>query len=76
LADGKLKKISTAGGAAVEITAAIDERGAWWSDDDQVYWSTGAPGSVIRRTPASGGTSEIVTKLDDNSHEVNHRLSV
>jgi serine/threonine-protein kinase len=73
-ADGKLKKISTTGGTPLEITATFDERGAWWSEDDKVYWSTGGPGSVIRRIPASGGTRENVTTLDDASHEVNHRL--
>jgi len=71
-ADGKLKKISVEGGAAVTLCDAPDPDGASWGDDSNIVASlNGVSGSGLWRVPSSGESCVPVTKL--NSGEVPHR---
>ena len=67
-ADGKLKKISTDGGAAVTICDAATIRGASWGDDGNIVL---AVGPTLSRVSAAGGTPTPSTKL--NQGELTHR---
>jgi Tol biopolymer transport system component len=69
-ADGKLKKISVDGGAAVTLCDAPAGRGANWGDDGNIIGALSG-GGVLSRVPSAGGTPVPVTKL--NSGEVTHR---
>ncbi len=69
-AAGKLKKISVAGGAAVTVANAPDDRGGAWAEDGTIVFAQGAPGSVLQRVSSDGGTPEPLTSLDG---EINHR---
>ncbi len=72
-AAGQLKKVSTQGGALVNICDAPNLLGgaSWGSDDIIVF----APLSTVGllRVPASGGTPEILTTLDSEKGEISHR---
>ncbi len=46
-ADGKLKKISVQGGAAVTLCDASDDRGGSWGDDGMIVFEPGQPGGLI-----------------------------
>ena len=62
-ADGKLKKISITGGAAVVICDAASNRGATWGDDGTIVFTpTGAAGATLNRVSDTGGTPELLTK--------------
>jgi serine/threonine-protein kinase len=69
-ADGKLKKISVEGGAAVTLCDAPNGRGASWGDDGNIIAALDTRG-VLSRVPSAGGTPVPVTKL--NSGENTHR---
>ena len=69
-ADGKLKKISVAGGAPVTLCDA-NLRGASWGDDGNIIASLSNAGVLSRVPSASGGTPVPVTKL--NPGEATHR---
>jgi Tol biopolymer transport system component len=60
-ADGKLKKIDTAGGAIVTIASATQSPPGAWSKDNVILFS-GSNG-VLHRVPADGGTPIPVTRL-------------
>jgi Tol biopolymer transport system component/predicted Ser/Thr protein kinase len=68
-ADGKLKKISVGGGAAVTLCDAPAGRGATWGDDGDIIAALTNYGG-LSRVPSSGGTPELVTKLKpgENTH--------
>ena len=68
--DGKLKKISVEGGAAVTLCDAPSLRGASWGDDGNIVAALDVTG-VLSRVPSAGGTPVPVTKL--NTGEVTHR---
>jgi serine/threonine-protein kinase len=71
-ADGQLKKIALAGGAAVTVCEAkVGLGGSWGRDDTIVFAST--TGSGLSRVSASGGTPERVTTLDVAQGEFSHR---
>ena len=61
-AQGKLKKVTVAGGPPVVICDAIDGRGATWNADGVILFASG-PSGPIYRVPATGGTPEPVTEL-------------
>jgi serine/threonine-protein kinase len=64
-ADGKLKKVSVTGGAAVPICDAPAGRGGWWAEDGSiVFVPNSTPGVRIYRVSADGGTPEPVTTPD------------
>lgn len=74
-ADGKLKKVSVTGGAAVTLCEASDQRGGSWSDDGSIVFApTGL--SPLFRVSSAGGIPEPLTKfekLDKDTTEVTHR---
>ena len=55
-ADGKLKKVSVGGGAAVSVCDAALERGGAWLEDDTIIFSTIGNNIALLRVPAAGGT--------------------
>jgi serine/threonine-protein kinase len=52
--DGKLKKISTQGGAAVVLCEAPNPRGAWWGEDGAIVATPNL--QHLFRIPESGGS--------------------
>jgi len=59
-AGGKLKKVSTTGGAAVNLCDAEQGRSGTWTDDDTIIFSpTGQADAKLLRVPAAGGTPAI-----------------
>jgi serine/threonine-protein kinase len=69
-ADGKLKKISVEGGAAVTLCDAPNLRGANWGDDGNIIAALETR-AVLSRVPSNGGTPTPVTKL--RAGEISHR---
>jgi Tol biopolymer transport system component len=62
-AGGKLRRASTAGGAAADIAAAPAPWGGTWDADGKIIFTTGL-GSGLWRVGAEGGTPEQLTKPD------------
>jgi serine/threonine-protein kinase len=58
---GALKKIPVSGGAPTTITKTDNIFGAYWHDDDTIFFAMG-PGGVFR-VPASGGSAQQIVKL-------------
>jgi Tol biopolymer transport system component/predicted Ser/Thr protein kinase len=72
-ADGKMKKISVAGGAAVNLCDAIGARGASWGEDGNIVVTLNpGTGTGLSRVSAAGGTPQTLTKPGDKN-EVSHR---
>ena len=72
-ARGKLKKVSTTGGAAVEICDATSgARSGTWSREGVILFSPHWRES-IHRVSAEGGSPERVTQLDEKRGETTHR---
>jgi len=69
-ADGKLKKISVDGGAAVTLCTVQALRGASWGDDGNIVFAAGAT-EGLSRVSSDGGTPVPLTKLKDG--ERTHR---
>ena len=71
-AQGKLKRVPAAGGAAQVLCDAPGGMGGDWAADDTIYF---VPSNTagIWKVSASGGTPEEVTKLDRSKGEVGHR---
>jgi Tol biopolymer transport system component len=61
-ADGKLKKISVLGGAAVEVCAASNFRGGSWGEDGTMVAALNSI-TGLSRIPAAGGTPQLITTL-------------
>ena len=53
-AAGKLKRVSIAGGAPVELCNAPDNRGGTWSDDDTIIFAPTR--TTLERVSSAGGT--------------------
>ena len=70
-ADGKMKKISVRGGAAVTLCDAPAARGASWGEDGWIVMSPNQT-SGLSRVPETGGTPLAITKPGDKG-EVVHR---
>jgi eukaryotic-like serine/threonine-protein kinase len=71
-ADGKLKKVSVAGGAPISVSdAPIGFGGSWGRDDVIVFAPTS--GSGLSRVNAAGGSPMRVTTLDQQKGEFSHR---
>lgn len=71
-ADGKLKKIPSAGGVPIVLADALNNRGGvWLSDDRIVYVPEFAVG--LMRIPAGGGQPEVLTTPDAAGGERTHR---
>ena len=60
-ADGKLKKISLHGGAAITLyDSARNPRGATWATDGSIVFAA-SPSTGLSRIPGSGGAAQILT---------------
>jgi serine/threonine-protein kinase len=62
-ADGKLKKVSVQGGAAVTLCDASILRGASWGEDGTIIANLDL--IHLFRVPAAGGEPQIVAKLEE-----------
>jgi Tol biopolymer transport system component/tRNA A-37 threonylcarbamoyl transferase component Bud32 len=71
-ADGKMKKISVAGGAALTLCDAPGARGASWGEDGNIVVTLNSPTGGLSRVSAAGGTPQTLTKPGDKN-EVTHR---
>jgi Tol biopolymer transport system component/predicted Ser/Thr protein kinase len=72
-ADGKMKKISVQGGAAVTLCEAPEERGASWGEGGSIIAALdGSPGNGLSRVPAAGGTPQTITRPGEKG-ELVHR---
>jgi eukaryotic-like serine/threonine-protein kinase len=72
--DGRsaLKRVSVRGGGAQTICIVDgDLRGATWLDDGTIVFGSNLS-TGLRRVPATGGTPQVVTRLDPGSGEVGH----
>jgi Tol biopolymer transport system component len=71
---GSLKKISTTGGPATEVTRGVGgaARGASWGADDRIVFATGDPATGLSRVSAQGGDVEVLTRPDTAHGEVDH----
>jgi serine/threonine-protein kinase len=72
-ADGKMKKISVRGGAAVTLCDAATAGGASWGEDGSIIVTlTGFTGGGLSRLPTAGGALQAITKPGDKG-EATHR---
>ncbi|HVS33058.1 MAG TPA: protein kinase [Thermoanaerobaculia bacterium] len=71
-ADGKLKRISAAGGPPQTLCEASDGRGGTWSRDSVILFTPSIRDGIFR-VPAVGGAPTAVTKLDER-HDSSHRF--
>ncbi len=74
-AEGKLRKVTVTGGAAVPICDAPDPRGGAWGEDGSIVFSSASsvssPRNSLLRVSQDGGTPQPATTLSDD--EVTHR---
>ncbi len=68
----ELKKVNLSGAEPVQLCQCEASFGASWGRDDRIVFA-GRTGGLFR-VPASGGTPEEITQLDEASGEVSHRL--
>jgi Tol biopolymer transport system component len=71
-ADGKLKKISVQGGAAVTLSDAANGRGGSWGDDGTIVFTSDI-GGALTEVSSAGGTPQLLTTLDKERGETTHR---
>jgi serine/threonine-protein kinase len=71
-ADGKLKKISVQGGAAVTLCDVPDDRGGSWGDDGTIVF---APSNrvALSKVSSAGGMPQPLTALDKEAGENTQR---
>jgi serine/threonine-protein kinase len=71
-ADGKLKKISVQGGAAITLCDALNDRGGSWGSDGTIVF---APDNrvALSKVSSSGGTPQPLTILDKQAGEITQR---
>ncbi|HKD10757.1 MAG TPA: protein kinase, partial [Thermoanaerobaculia bacterium] len=63
-ADGRLKKVSIAGGAVVTLCEAPNGRGGTWAEDDMIYFlPQSGSGQSLQRVSAAGGKPEPAANL-------------
>lgn len=72
VSEGKLRRISVAGGEAEVVCPVKAERGGSWSGDGVILTATTSNGPIYR-VPASGGEPQPVTTLDSTRGETAHR---
>jgi Tol biopolymer transport system component len=72
-ADGKLKRLSLAGGDIQVLCPAPNPRGGTWSPEDVIVFAPTSSGPLMR-VPASGGAPEPATTLDAGRKESAHRF--
>jgi serine/threonine-protein kinase len=71
-ADGKLKKISIQGGAAVTLCDVGDDRGGTWGDDGVIVFAKDST-SALSKVSSAGGTPQPLTTLDQQAGEITQR---
>ena len=72
-AQGNLKKVAVAGGAAVTLCEAPDDRGGSWGEDGTIVFTPGgAAGGGLSRVSPAGGRPEVLTEPDPGAGEVSH----
>ena len=71
-ADGKLKKIPSAGGAPFVLADAPNSRGGVWLSDDRIVYAPDFTTGLMR-VSASGGTPEVLTTPDAAGGQRTHR---
>jgi len=70
---GALERIAVGGGAPVKVIDSIlGPKGAWWGDDDWIYYSP-APSAGLWRVRSDGGPPEQLTEPDTQAGEKTHR---
>jgi serine/threonine-protein kinase len=70
-ADGKLKKVATAGGPVVVLADAPEPRGAWWAEDGTIVYAPHFRRALMR-VSALGGAPRPLTTLANG--EISHRF--
>jgi Tol biopolymer transport system component len=70
-ADGKLKKISVLGGAALALCDAPSLRGASWGADGNIIVALNSTTVGLSRVPDSGGQPQTLTKPQDRGEQRN-----
>jgi Tol biopolymer transport system component len=70
-ADGKMKRISVQGGAAITLCDSSRPLGASWGEDGWIVFNVG-DASGLSRVPEAGGTPQAITKPGEKG-EVTHR---
>lgn len=70
--DGKLRRLSLAGGTTVTLADVGNIRGASWSTKGTILY-TPSPNDGLYKIPAAGGTPAQVTFLDPNVPDLSHR---
>ncbi|HSB35463.1 MAG TPA: protein kinase, partial [Thermoanaerobaculia bacterium] len=71
-ADGKLKKIPAAGGVAMALADAPNNRGGVWLEDDTIVFAPQFT-SGLNRVAARGGKTEVLTTPNAAAGERSHR---
>jgi Tol biopolymer transport system component len=71
-ADGKLKKISVQGGAAVTLCDTLNDRGGSWGDDGTIVF-TPDNRSALFKVSSAGGIPQPLTTLDKQTDENTQR---
>jgi len=71
-ADGKLKKISVQGGAAVTLCDVPADRGGSWGDDGGIVFTQGVQ-VALSKVSSAGGTPQPLTTLDKQAGEITQR---
>jgi Tol biopolymer transport system component len=71
-ADGKLKKVSVQGGAAVTLCDASNDRGGSWGEDGTIVFTPDNRVALFRVSSA-GGTPQPLTMLDKQAGEATQR---
>ncbi len=71
-ADGKLKKISVQGGAAVTLCDVTSDRGGSWGEDGTIVF-TGDVRATLSKVSSAGGAPEPLTAIDEKKGEDTHR---
>ena len=70
--DGKLKKVSVRGGAAIALADVVGYRGGAWSEDGTIVFPRQFTTPHFR-VPATGGDPEAITHLDTARSDLTHR---
>jgi Tol biopolymer transport system component len=71
-ADGKLKKISVQGGAAVTLCDASSDRGGSWGEDGTIVFEAD-PRVPLSKVSSAGGSPQLLTPLDRQTGEITQR---
>jgi Tol biopolymer transport system component len=71
-ADGKLKKISVQGGAAVTLCDVLDDRGGSWGEDGTIVFAKDTA-SALSKVSSAEGAPQPLTTLDKQTGEITQR---